>query len=311
MLDQFLWGHSSRYCEISCSYGYGLSLSTTGLCFRVHVNYWSHLHVHSCHIIRIYIADTTIQDIHLLNPGMVLCNVTHRLQSSVLQMDFSDCNITSAVDVATKSNTTSSDVNVDAEGAMKFTVAVIMVYGMAVMGVLALEFFRKKQRTQSVDDEAVEFVKGYDSVRRSIDRKARVGAVSCLLQSIHNGPASKPGPNTKGTVNMFGNFEFLNFPMTSGNDKTKVDENNNSIKEVTGENCHVDTANTTALGTVKVFGRSECSGVRNDIVANSNEEGDVKENAEALIDVVSVNSKAEYPPRVDLLSEGSHLVTVV
>ena len=268
----------------------------------------------SCHKTRIYITDTPIQDIQLLNPGMVLCNVTHRLQAGVLQMDFTDCNITSAADVAKKSNTTSSDVNVDAEGAMKFTVAVIMVYGMAVMGVLALEFFRKKQRTQSVDDEAVEFVKGYDSVRRSIDRKARVGAVSCLLQSIHNGPASKPGPNTKGTVNMFGNFEFLTLPMTSGNDRTKVDENNNSLKEVTDENCHVDTVNTTALRTAEIpgnFGRSECSGVRNDIVANSNEDGSVKENTEALIDNVSVNSKAEYPPRVDLLGEGSHLVTVV
>ena len=264
-----------------------------------------------CNITSIYITDTTIQDIPLLNPEMVLCNVTHRLQAGVLQMDFSDCNITSAADVATKSNTTSSDVNADAEGAMKFTVAVIMVYGMAVMGVLALEFFRKKQRTQSVDDEAVEFVKGYDSVRRSIDRKARVGAVSCLLQSIHNGPASKPGPNTKGTVNMFGNFEFLTLPMTSCNDRTKVDENNNSLKEVTDDNCNVDTVNTTTLRTAKVFGRSECSGVRNGIVADSNEDGGVKENAEALIDDVSVNSNAENPPRVDLLSEGSHLVTVV
>ena len=246
---------------------------------------------------------------------MVLCNVTHRLQAGVLQMDFSDCNITSATDVATKSNTTSSDVDVDAEGAMKFTVAVIMVYGMAVMGVLALEFFRKKQRTQSADDEAVEFVKGYDSVRRTIDRKARVGAVSCLLQSIHNGPSSKPGPNAKGTVNMFGNFEFLTLPMTSGNDRTKVDENNNSLIDVTDENnSHVGTVNTTALRTAKIpenFGRSECSGVRNDLVANSNEDGDVKENAEALIDDVSGNSKAENPPRVDLLSGGSHLVTVV
>ena len=162
---------------------------------------------------------------------MVLCNITKRLEDDTFYIDFSACNLT-LVEMTSKA--TSTDLR-DSEGAMEFIIAVILVYGLAVMGVLGLGFFgRKKRQSRRIDKEAVEFVKHYDAVRRSIDKKNRVGAISELLRSVHY-PQLKSSSGFPDRKNLFGNFENFALPMatqmtTIGEDQEKgADENNNIV----------------------------------------------------------------------------------
>lgn len=164
---------------------------------------------------------------------MVLCNVT-----KLMSTDFSLFNITSEETAQVTQDATNTSVPediYDSKGAMEFTVAVVMVYGMAVMGVIGLGFCnRKKRQVRHMDQEAIEFIKNYDDVRKAIDKQTRVGAVSALLQSIHNGPMRLSAERK----NLFGNFDGFLIPMTTikeYNEQNK-DENNNGIEATRNPN---------------------------------------------------------------------------
>ena len=163
---------------------------------------------------------------------MVLCNVTKQLKGSGLFIDFSQCNFTSGVTPKTTNHTSPPADSYDPEGAMKYIIAVVLVYGIAVMGVVALGFL-KKRHIRNIDKEAIEFVKHFDDVRRSIDQQTRVGAVSSLLQSLHHSNATVEGnAGAAEQKNLFGKFELFALPMSPIKEERNKDENNNnSVKE--------------------------------------------------------------------------------
>ena len=177
---------------------------------------------------------------------MVLCNVTKRITGSSLFVDFSQCNITSGeanimpnatnhttpgTDHTTpgSNHTTPGTDDFDKEGAMTFIVAVILVYGLAVMGVIALGLLKKK-RIWHVDRQAIEFVKHIEEVRRSIDQQSRVGAVSSLLKSLHHGGGMANG-NASETVqkHLLSKFEMFALPMSPIREGTNDKDENNNI----------------------------------------------------------------------------------
>ena len=130
---------------------------------------------------------------------------------------------------ATNHTTPGAD-DFDKEGAMTFIVAVILVYGLAVMGVIALGLLKKK-RVWHVDREAIEFVKHIEEVRRSIDQQRRVGAISSLLKSLHNGGGVANG-NASETVqkNLLGKFEMFALPMSPTREGANDTDENNNVK---------------------------------------------------------------------------------
>lgn len=74
----------------------------------------------------------------------------------------------------------------DAEGALKFTVAVVMVYGVAVMGVFAFSYAsRRKPQNYDVDKQARSYMKNLDDVRHKLERKNRLHSINLLLKNIH------------------------------------------------------------------------------------------------------------------------------
>ena len=163
---------------------------------------------------------------------MVLCNVTKQLKGNGLFIDFSQCNLTSDETILVTSNGTNQTIPendiYDPKGAMTFIVAVVLVYGLAVMGVIALGLLKKK-RIWNVDKEAIEFVKHIEEVRRSIDQQTRVGAVCSLLQSLHHGD-DPTGGNAGETAkkHLFGKFEMFALPMSPiKEERNNKDENNN------------------------------------------------------------------------------------
>lgn len=97
------------------------------------------------------------------------------------------CNVTLGTEIETR--------EYDAEGALKFTVAVVMVYGVAVMGVFAVSYVsRRKPQNYDVDKQARSYVKNMDNVRRKLERNHRLNSINVLLKNIHgenNFPKSK------------------------------------------------------------------------------------------------------------------------
>ena len=163
---------------------------------------------------------------------MVLCNVTKQLKGNGLFIDVSQCNLTSDETTLVTSNGTNQTIPendiYDPKGAMTFIVAVVLVYGLAVMGVIALGLLKKK-RIWNVDKEAIEFVKHIEEVRRSIDQQTRVGAVCSLLQSLHHGDDTVSG-NAGETAkkHLLGKFEMFALPMSPiKEERLSKDENNN------------------------------------------------------------------------------------
>ncbi|KAK3612281.1 hypothetical protein CHS0354_010999 [Potamilus streckersoni] len=73
----------------------------------------------------------------------------------------------------------------DAEGAMKFTIVVVLVYGFAVCGVVALSVIHKpRSKMYQSENDIHNFVKGFDHVRSQIEKRSRVSAVTQLLKAV-------------------------------------------------------------------------------------------------------------------------------
>ncbi|CAC5404166.1 unnamed protein product [Mytilus coruscus] len=99
----------------------------------------------------------------------------------------------------------------DAEGAMKFTVAVVMVYGVAVIGVFAVSYAsRRKPVNYDVDRQARYFVKNMDDVRTNLERKNRLISINMLLKNIHGGSVQ---PKTKQKSIQEGILSYVAFPV--------------------------------------------------------------------------------------------------
>ena len=151
---------------------------------------------------------------------MVLCNVTEWLQDGKVHVHISQCNLT-----ATKMTTMSTkDLDDEDGGAMRFTVAVVLVYGIAAIGVLALGFFSSRKRHKALmDKEAGRFVKTYENVRKDFEKKTRVNAVTSLLQTIH-GASTEVHPHASNS--MFRSLAFLALPLSHITEEGVIETNN-------------------------------------------------------------------------------------
>ncbi|KAK6179373.1 hypothetical protein SNE40_011753 [Patella caerulea] len=78
----------------------------------------------------------------------------------------------------------------DYDGAMKFTVAVVLVYGIGVIGLLGI-YTKRKRIVEDNIKEATTFVKTFEEKRLLMERKARKSAVSKLIQTIHDDEAKE------------------------------------------------------------------------------------------------------------------------
>ena len=150
----------------------------------------------------------------IMNAKMVLCNVTKWIKDDIVHVDISRCNLT--VNDAKTTPSPSPTTEYDAAGSVKFTAAVVIVYGIAAMGVLALGFFsRRKRRKEIVEKETSKFMKNYDDVKFTFDKQTRVGAVTSLLQSIHSAPSDFQLDTHDRKASLFNNLAFLALPLTN------------------------------------------------------------------------------------------------
>jgi hypothetical protein len=111
----------------------------------------------------------------------------------------------------------------DAEGALKFTVAVVMVYGVAVMGVFAVSYAsRRKPQNYDVDKQARSYVKNMDDVRHKLERKNRLHSINLLLKNIHGDE-----PQSKEKFIQEGILSCVAFPVmvASGGEQQKANSN--------------------------------------------------------------------------------------
>lgn len=71
----------------------------------------------------------------------------------------------------------------DSQGAMHFIIAVVVVYGVAVLGVFVLSHFRRKRKLQNqeLDKQATYFIKHMPSVRENIEKQQRLCSIYNLL----------------------------------------------------------------------------------------------------------------------------------
>ncbi|KAL4237058.1 hypothetical protein ACF0H5_005442 [Mactra antiquata] len=117
---------------------------------------------------------------------MYLCNASVGLSIfGYVHVNFTDCS--KHIDIHGNKGSAGKDSN--AMGAMQYTVAVFLVYGIAVLGVFGLGInHRRKQRRYNMDHEARKFLKNYENVRRICEQRSRVGAVNALLRQLHNEP---------------------------------------------------------------------------------------------------------------------------
>ncbi|XP_071117614.1 uncharacterized protein [Haliotis cracherodii] len=81
----------------------------------------------------------------------------------------------------------------DYQGAMKFTVAVVLVYGIGVIGVLGI--YVRRRRNYSIERDTDMFVKGLQEHRDLLEKKRQLSAVQNLINSIH-GNAWKYTPSS-------------------------------------------------------------------------------------------------------------------
>lgn len=111
----------------------------------------------------------------------------------------------------TANNQTALARNYDAEGALKFTVAVVMVYGVAVIGVFAVSYVsRRKPQNFDVDKQARTYVKTLDNVRLKLERNNRLHSINSLLKNIHGGNELQV-PKTKSIHD--GILSYVAFPV--------------------------------------------------------------------------------------------------
>lgn len=83
----------------------------------------------------------------------------------------------------------------DAEGALKFTVAVVVVYGVAVMGVFVMGYFGRIRRYNAeLDQQANNFLRNLEQARNRIEKEKQVGKVRSFIRSYRRS-ASTDGPS--------------------------------------------------------------------------------------------------------------------
>ncbi|CAC5409526.1 unnamed protein product [Mytilus coruscus] len=73
----------------------------------------------------------------------------------------------------------------DSTGALTFVVVVIMVYGFSVVLVFLFNFYKSKQTDHDeLDRQAIVYVKGIDSVRRTLEQRERMNSAANMMKSV-------------------------------------------------------------------------------------------------------------------------------
>ncbi|XP_033738551.1 uncharacterized protein LOC117326059 [Pecten maximus] len=92
-------------------------------------------------------------------------------------------NSTVSNDTSVHQNSTSNAY--DADGAMKFTVAVVTMYSIGMVGVLVMGLRNRKKANADVDKEVDYFMKDINKVRIRLEKKGRLDSINKLLRSMN------------------------------------------------------------------------------------------------------------------------------
>lgn len=124
----------------------------------------------------------------------LLCNSSFGLSSNNenIHVNFTECSkLTDAT------NRTSLTLKDDAKGAMQYTVAVVLVYSIAVLGVFGLGLYNsRRNRRGDTDRETRAFMKNYEEVRRTCEQRCRLCAVTTLIHQLHKEPVNSTDVST-------------------------------------------------------------------------------------------------------------------
>lgn len=178
---------------------------------------------------------------------MYLCNAGLGVSNNgKIHVNFTDCNERSPHDDV--NGTVSQTMKDDASGAMQYTVAVVFVYSIAVLGVFGLGLYnRRKYRRYHVDNETRAFLKNYEDVRRTCEQRSRLGAIQALLLQLHNEPLSncdyrKPSASAN-------SLAFLAISLSSLNERETVNNTLiDGVNELTGTSDTQSTLNNVLQG---------------------------------------------------------------
>lgn len=127
-------------------------------------------------------------------------NITNEAQVPIVNTVISD----SVNDVTqfVASNTSSDNGtlnNYDSVGAMHFIVAVILIYGFAVMGVFIMSFLQRSRSShKDIDTQANYFFKDINVVRNRLTRSDRLQSVNKFMGEIGIPPKSESGTKAVG-----------------------------------------------------------------------------------------------------------------
>lgn len=118
----------------------------------------------------------------------------------------------------------------DAEGAMKFTVSVVMVYGGAVFGVLILGFFRGLSKNHDEEDSQVNsFLRDIEKTRVQCSRERELDAVYKTLQHLGIEWKTRDNRNTEGALGRgLANMMALPMVLSRGNKSGRVKKSRRS-----------------------------------------------------------------------------------
>jgi hypothetical protein len=107
----------------------------------------------------------------------VVCGITGK-ERMLPSYNVSDNGTISAV-VSPESN------GYDGTGAMWFVILVILVYGVAVVGVFVFNFYKRSSNDHDeLDRQAITYIKNIDSVRKSMEKRNRLDYAQHLMKNI-------------------------------------------------------------------------------------------------------------------------------
>lgn len=117
-------------------------------------------------------------------------------------------------------NSTTTASPYDAEGAMQFTVAVVTIYSIGMVGVLVLGLRNKRKRNSEMDKEVDYFVKDINTVRIHLEKKGRLENINKLLKNTNiNLDLRRKGVSVIGS----GFLPFMALPVFMAQNKSQTE----------------------------------------------------------------------------------------
>lgn len=119
------------------------------------------------------------------------------------------------------SDNMTSQSKYDDVGAMQYILAVVLVYGVAVIGVFVLSYFGRRKRDRvDIDRQATTYIRSMKIMRGRLEKKHRLESIKSLLET-QGGMSSKYNGNVSGVVGN-GMFAYMALPFIATRPGTSV-----------------------------------------------------------------------------------------